>query len=305
MNEFSKYLLAGQPPGLVDELEPTLPTVAEALGGNPRALIRFVNNILIDYAISSDLPEFAKIGGIPLRYFIISRSLEHQWPEVFDALTHDDDLVEEVATWSPDTYHNHAAGTGAAASVAAKLLIDLGLRRILTGPQGQDWLNNSAFRKASVSFLLTQQRFSPLDASEVNIRYDAFVSFPPGNRGEVLKIVEEVSRAGIKIYLDEKIQPGDDWRSTHMKILASVDTILFFIGKGTAHSAWQEQELRITEWRSDLQPTVRIIPVVLPGADIDDVPMPLRSLHWVSFREGISPDGIERLISALRVGSRR
>ena len=142
----------GQPPALTDELEPVLPIVAEALGDNPRALIRFVNNILIDYAISSDLPEFAEIGGIPLRFFAVSRCLEHQWPEVFAALVADTELSDELATWSPDTYADYASGTGPSASVAAKLLADPELRRILTGAQGKDWLTDPVLRQASVSF---------------------------------------------------------------------------------------------------------------------------------------------------------
>lgn len=82
--------------------------------------------------------------------------------------------------------------------MAAKLLADPELRRLLTGPQAKDWLTDPVLRQASVSFLVTQQRFSPLDTSEVNVRYDAFISYPREDRRDVLKIVEPISQAESK-----------------------------------------------------------------------------------------------------------
>jgi TIR domain/KAP family P-loop domain len=285
MSEFCQSLLAGQPSALIDELEPVLPVVAEALGGNPRALIRFVNNILIDYAISSGLPEFAEVGGIPLRFFAVSRCLEHQWPEVFAALVADGDLADEVAMWSPDTYAEHASGTGPGASVAAKLLADPELRRILTGPQGHDWLTDPVLRQASVSFLVTQQRLSPLDTPEVNVRYDVFVSYTRArdeNRRDVLQIVEAISKEGIKVFFDEQLQPGDRWADVLTESLSSAGTLLYCISGGTPSSQWQMRELEAMTSRSN----TRIIPILLPGSDLEDVPDDLRDVQWLDFRDG-------------------
>lgn len=50
---------------------------------------------------------------------------------------------------------------------------------------------------------------------------------------------------------------------------------------------------------------VRIIPILLPGSDPNDVPLALRDLQWLDFREGISQDGLDTLIAALRPGYRR
>lgn len=299
MDQFCQYLLVDQPPALVDELASVLPVVATALGGNPRALIRFVNNILIDYAISSDLPEFSEKGGIPLRFFVVSRCLEHQWPEVFAALVAPGELAEEVAKWTPDTYRDHANGTGPRASVAAKLLADPELRRILTGPQGRDWLTDPVLREASVSFLLTQQRLSPLDTSEVNVRYSVFVSAPRADRREVLEIVEAISKAGVKVFYDEEeIKLGDNVVTVIQEALSSAGTLLFCIGSGTPSSDWQMNEVQAMYAKSN----ARIIPILLPGSQSDDVPAILRSLSWLDFRDGISRDGLDRLISTLRPG---
>jgi hypothetical protein len=88
-----------------------------------------------------------------------------------------------------------------------------------------------------VSFLLNQQRLSTLDTPEVTVRYDAYVSYPPGSRREALKIVEEISKAGISFFsskFDAKLMPGEDWQATINQALASADTLLFFIGEGTS-----------------------------------------------------------------------
>lgn len=300
MDDFCQYLLTGQPTALVNELQPILPVVAEALNGNPRAVIRFVNNILIDFAISSDLPEFMEEGGIPVRFFAVSRCLEHRWPEVFSALVADSDLAGEVAAWSPDAYADHANETGPSASVAAKLLAEPELRRILTGPQGRDWLTDPVLRQASVSFLITQQRFSPLDTSEVKVRYDAFISYSHEDKREVLKIVEAVSQAGIRLFYDEEIQPGENWQNVLDERLSSTGTLLLCIGKGALSSYWQMAEYESVAKKSN----VRIIPIILPGAEVDKIPQVLREIQWLDLRDGISPRGLDRLTSTLRPGYR-
>ena len=50
-----------------------------------------------------------------------------------------------------------------------------------------------------------------MDTSEVNVRYDAFISYPRENRRDVLKIVEAISKAGIKVFYDEEMRPGERW----------------------------------------------------------------------------------------------
>jgi TIR domain len=142
-------------------------------------------------------------------------------------LVESSELAEEVAKWSPDTYAHHASENGPSASVAAKLLADPALRRILTGAQGKDWLTDPVLRQASVSFLLDQQRLSPLDTSEVNVRYDAFISYPREDRKEVLKIAEAISKEGIKVFFDEEIRPGERWQDAITEGLSSAGTMLF------------------------------------------------------------------------------
>jgi KAP-like P-loop domain-containing protein len=206
MATFSKSLLSGQPSEVIEGLEPVMPVVAEALGGNPRAIIRFINNILIDTAISSEVTGSDTDELIPVQYFAISRCLENRWPDVFTALVSSDELAAEVARWDRSQFPQHSRGEGDTARVAAALLSERELEKLLLGPQGKDWLENSIFRNASVGFLVAQQRFSKLDAAEITPRWDVFFSYNRSDRDEVVEIVRRLSELGVRAFFDLDIR---------------------------------------------------------------------------------------------------
>ena len=301
MAVFCQTLLIDQPAELVVELQPVLPVAAEALGGNPRALIRFVNNIIIDYSISLELPEFSHNGGIPVRFFAISRCLEHRWPEIFSTLVESELVANAVASWTSESYASHADGSGPEAIVARKLVSDTELRQLLSGPQGRDWLTNPILRHASVSFLMTQQRFSPLDTTEVSVHYDVFVSYSREDQKEVIQLVQALSDAGIRVFYDREIAPGQRWADFLSSAVASAGALMFCIGRNTRDSEGQNQELQLMRDRHD----VLLIPVLLPGAAPSNVPEFLRDRQWLDLRDGVSKNGIDALLSAFRTRSRR
>lgn len=303
MTDFCRTLLVDQPTELVNELQPVLPAVAEALGANPRAVIRFINNILIDYAISVDLPEHIGRGGIPIRFFAVSRCLEHRWPDIFEALIASNELAETVANWSPETFPTHAndSPNGVEALIATKLLSEPELRKLLTSTQGRDWLTDHVLRQASVSFLLTRQRFSQLDTSDVKVHYDAFISFNNQDRKEVIQIVEALSDAGLRAFFDQDIQPGELWRENLEKSIRSANSMLFCIGRNTPSSEWQSREYEILSERPD----ALILPILLPGAEVSDLPKFMLDRQWLDFRDGLSKNGLDRLVVTLRSRHRR
>jgi hypothetical protein len=260
MGEFSKSLLAGQPPQVVAELEPVLPFAAEALGGNPRALIRFVNNILIDYSIASALPQFTVV---PVRFFAVSRCLEHRWPQVFSLLTEDPELAHEVGNGLVDA-----------------LPEDRQLLRLLSSDPGVAWLIDDAQREASVSFLLEQHRFSPLDASEVAPQFDVMLSYEVADSAAVTQLGRSLSRAEISVLM------GVD--------LASSAVMLLCIGRTTKSSASQLADRRAARKRG-----VRIIPVVLAGSSSDDIP------EDVELLSPLSAGDVAELVAEIKTLSRR
>jgi len=300
MDGFCREILAGQPKELVAELQPVLPTVADALGGNPRAVIRFINNILIDHAIGRGLSG-GREGGIPIHFFAVSRCLEHRWPEVFGALTSSDELAEDVATWGPETYATRADGTGGESLVATRLLSEPELRQLLAGPSGRDWLTDHTLRRASVSFLITRQRLSRLDTSEVTVRYDAFISYANEDRRQVIEIVEMLSHEGVRVLLDVHNAPGQRWKEDLDDQLDASDYLIFFVGATTLGTTEQMREYEMASRR----PEITVLPVLLPGADTAGLPKVIRERSWLDFRSGVTAESVADLISIFRSKSRR
>ena len=301
MATFSKSLLNGQPSEVIEGLEPVMPVVAEALGGNPRAIIRFINNILIDTAISSEVAGSDSEESIPVQYFAISRCLENRWPDVFTALTSSDEVAAEVARWDREEFADHSRGEGETARVAAALLSERELENLLLGPQGKAWLENSNLRHASVSFLVTQQRFSHLDVAEISPRWDLFMSYNRADRDQVVEIVDRLSVQGFRTFFDlENIRPGENWVRVIDTALGSSTALAFCIGEESPQS-----DLRSAELDAALREKHVVIPILLPGANVDNVPLMLKNIQWVDLRGGITDETIIPLVTSLQSLSRR
>jgi hypothetical protein len=69
MQEFSDRLLERLDATTRKTLSDILPIIGSASGSNPRATIRFVNNLLIDLGINAQLVEARLMGPIPVEYF--------------------------------------------------------------------------------------------------------------------------------------------------------------------------------------------------------------------------------------------
>jgi hypothetical protein len=294
MATFSESLLKGQPAEVLDGLLPVLPVVAEALGGNPRSLIRFINNILIDTAISSDLAE-----KIPVQYFAISRCLEHRWPDVLAVLMSASDVAAAVATWDRSDFKAQAAGEGDFARVAAALLRERELEKLLLGPEGQDWLRNVELRQASIGFLLNQQRLSSLDAAEVRPRWDAFLSYHGSDRHEVVEIVAGLSDLGLTVFFDAEIKLGESFVGAIDDVLHSVPTVIYVMGSQTGESHYQQAELT-----GALAAERFIIPVLVGDVDSSSVPPQLRSRVYLDLREGVTEAKVRELADVIARRSR-
>ncbi len=158
MMDFSEVILRDQPQELAAQLSDILPIAGKALGGNPRSVIRFLNNLLVDLAINSEIA--AKTGAtlIPIQFFALSRCLQQRWPEVFTELVSSDDLAQEVAAWDRSQMRLAVAADEGRGAVASSLLSDLELRNLMKSPEGTEWLKNGAMRHESVDFLRIQSR---------------------------------------------------------------------------------------------------------------------------------------------------
>jgi KAP family P-loop domain/TIR domain len=295
MEGFCASILADQPGEVSDEIGEILPTIAEALGGNPRAVIRFVNNILIDMAINSELADASLMERIPLDYFAISRCLEDRWPEVFSSLAASQELAEDVSAWEPSFVQVRAADSDDAARIAAAMISDRNLAALLLSDRGKDWLENSDLRMASIGFLQTQSRTSPLDVAESPVKYDAFLSYAAEDRPQVVNLATGLSNMGLRIFFDVNIPIGTNWAQELAYALNKSDVICFCIG-GRAVTEAQVKEL--TEATARAQSA--ILPILLPGAETDNIPSNLAEIQWADLREGIEPSDVRNIANAIK-----
>lgn len=295
MDEFCTRILEDQPAEITGQLTGILPTIGEALGGNPRAVIRFVNNILIDFAINSELADAALMERIPLDYFAISRSLEDRWPEVYSPLITSAQLADQVASWDRSSVASHAEKDGQEARIAASLVSDQRLADLLFGEHGRSWLRNAELRAASIGFLRTQRRSQTLDSAEETARYDAFLSYSHRDRAEVVGLAQAMSEAGLKVFFDVDLRPGANWAEELQLAISQSRALCVCIG---AAALGDTQAAEISE--SILHSGSYIIPILLPGSDTSNVPSSLRVYQWLDMSGGITSESVAYLADSIR-----
>jgi KAP family P-loop domain len=291
MDEFCARVLEGQPPDIAQQLGATLPTIAEALGGNPRAVIRFINNILIDMAISSALTAAASAEEIPVDFFAISRCLEHRWPEVYVQLTTSDQLAAHVASWPPDAVASKAEGAGPEARIAVLLNNDQRLTTLLLSDSGRSWLSNSDLRSASVSFLVKQSRLSSEGNSGPAEPAPYFVSFDREDEAAILILFSLLTRHRVMLLTDNHVDKQPDALEMRHQMVSAARGILLCIGAGAVQERLDDL---LFQNHADVR---KIRPVLLPGASDKNVPNIFRSANWLDLRDGIDPARVERFVA--------
>jgi hypothetical protein len=255
MDEFCKTLLASQEQAVVDQLGPILPLIGTALGGNPRAMVRFINNVLIDTAISDKSSSAAEV---PTSYFAVSRCLQQRWPDVLDLIYQRQTVADEVITWeslSAEQLADIAGRDTPQGKVAAQVLADPDLAYILQSQPGVQWLSNEALRRASVDFLISQERIAPDDIGSSGPPCDIFISCMSEDRTGAAELIKLLSSDDLRIRLDE----GLGTSPTGRRALEQAWIILVCFGKEERPEA---QLKRLNEMTSDKT----VLFVILPQA---------------------------------------
>jgi len=281
MTEFCAALLDGQEQNIQAALAQLLPRIAEALGGNPRSVLRFLNNILVDAAISSRMSSDSATA-IPLPHIAISRFLQVGWPELLAEIQSAPDLATVAATWQPKELPGLAAHPGRDGNLAGRLLSDHALRDVLLGDAGRDWLARRQVRDASVRFLRQQRRITALGPAEQALMYDAFLSYDSQDRAAVTEVVEVFAGRGLRTYSYRDLAPGENLETALSAALQNSRALCVFIGAATLKSNWALLDVRAMAARAD---NIPLIPVILPGVDTSKLPDYLQERQWADWRE--------------------
>jgi hypothetical protein len=300
--QFSTRLLERLEPSTRATLSDILPIIASAAGSNPRSTIRFINNVLIDIGISSQLVELGMMTAIPVGYFAVSRCLQQRWPDTFSVLSRSNDVCQAVFNWGrsrDDIRQGTASGSEEQASLAARLLTDRDLLDLLNSGQGRLWLSNQSIRNAAIQFLRSKRQETEAESRDAMKEYDIFISYPAENRRVVSEITEFLSANGARIFMDTLIRPGDNWVQTLNIALRSSRAVGVCIGPKTAESAGMAQEIILAVTEQQENKPIRIIPIILPGANWSMAPDTLRCFQGVDLSKGINEDALRKLLEGL------
>ena len=293
MKDFCASILATQSQEISAQLSETLVTVAEALGGNPRAVIRFLNNVLVDLAINSTLPQDSDMEGIPIEYFAITRCLEQRWPDVFEQLAASAQIASAVAKWDASSAASHVEDNSPYARIAATLASDGRLAELLFSEHGKSWLENGDLRRASIEFLRTQRTSPPLAEEERSVS-DAgvYMIYSPSEVSEVLKLMDIIELQGWQVRRGAR-------REESAAMIAGSSVVCLCIG---ADALNDDMRVELNVAQTSLKP---IVSVLLPGGNPQFVPASVVSLkRLVDFRTPVGDDGIADLGRTLRDASR-
>ena len=116
-------------------------------------------------------------------------------------------------------------------------------------------------------------------------RYDVFLSYSSTDRNFVRAVAERLANeANLRVWFDEwSIPPGDPWQEALEDGLEHSASVVVFVGPQGIRP-WQNEEMRSALESRTTDPSFRVVPAILPGAQQPDkLPRFLRRLQWVEF----------------------
>ncbi|MFL6202551.1 MAG: tetratricopeptide repeat protein, partial [Thermoanaerobaculia bacterium] len=126
--------------------------------------------------------------------------------------------------------------------------------------------------------------------------YDLFLSHNSKDKPAVREIAKVLRALRLRVWLDEDdLVPGRPWQEALEEIIQTAKAAAVLVGRDGL-GPWENQEMRgcLSEFVNRRLP---VIPVLLPGAPTKpDLPFFLRAFTWVDLRDGITFEGLDRLV---------
>ena len=304
IEQFSRSIVEQLEPGDREGFSEILPTIAATTGGNPRATIRFVNNLLIDRAINQALSSSGEMEPIPIQFFAITRTLQQRWQNIFSLLVTIPELANEVASWPENELSKYSSSDDAEiASIASQLLTDRELFSMLFSAFGRAWLQDEVRRSASISFLRRRRQETKSSREEHPAKYDIFIVYSRHDRASVQELVERLTHEiGLKVFFDiQSIQAGQDWELAIGEAMKSSRAVLVCIGQ-PVKEGFINKEIRMALDIFQRMPveTPFVIPLILPGTEnVEGIPEELKRIQWIDARNGIDNKTLSEIKRAL------
>jgi hypothetical protein len=134
--------------------------------------------------------------------------------------------------------------------------------------------------------------------------HNVFSSHNSDDKSTVEDLAHRLVEEGITLWLDKwNLVPGEPWQEAIEGALDACQTVAVFLGP-SGIGPWQNEELRSALEERVRDKSRRVIPILLPGAQMPErksLPRFLKRLTWVDFRNGLDdPDAFHRLVSGIR-----
>lgn len=126
--------------------------------------------------------------------------------------------------------------------------------------------------------------------------FDVFLSHNSKDEPVVIKLAEKLEKYNLRVWLDVwELVPGQSWQEALEKIIQSTKSAAIIVGKD-GMGPWEIPEMRgcLSEFVRRKMP---VIPVLLPGTlKQPELPLFLKLFQWVDLRDGLTEDGIDKLV---------
>ncbi len=132
-------------------------------------------------------------------------------------------------------------------------------------------------------------------------KYDVYISYPVRDRPVVQQLVDALEARGLNVFWDMKIELGEDYQNVLDSELTRASAVGFCItpSAGAARGVLDEISKALARAPSE---SVTLIPIVMPGASVADIPDRLSRFWAVNLANGINGIEIDALVKRLRNG---
>lgn len=163
------------------------PLIGYISADNPRAIIRFMNNLLIDRAINQKLVSLKRMKEIPITFFALTRCMQQRWRNTYALLFDNRDLCNQLKNKLLNPNNNDEL-KGELKIVIEQINQDENLEKLIKSNIGQNWLSSHAMRVSTEDFLMhirSEEDIRAISSADVII-------FTPSLDSKVFLLVKEV-----------------------------------------------------------------------------------------------------------------
>jgi len=121
-----------------------------------------------------------------------------------------------------------------------------------------------------------------------------FLSYSRADQMTARRLVEDLRKMNINVWSDMDIRIGKNWANEIGRSLDEATAILVLISPNSLDSEWVR-----TEWSAALSKSRRVIPILIDGANFEDLPGELAAIHGVDLDSDYEA-GINTIVADLK-----